>query len=727
MHLSRANLGLKLNMALLAFFVMFGVATSVVLVYGFNRTQEDATERSEAALAELGSLALSAVVSGAAEQGGLQFETASEIGQRAARHMESFRDVGGSIPPIESARLARTDAGLYYDPAPDRTSDLLILGGASPDAPGVREDMAYSASLNAVFDGLFQGFSDDVGGRNFDASAISFLGLSGVTLYYPPIGLHELAAPDADPAPLFERLGPIANPERRTIWREPYEDGAGLGLVITAETPVYDGDTFRGVMQVDILIHQLVAQINVIKPTPRSFAFYVDNSGNLMRSDAFELLETESAVNADLASILNAMRDEQTENETIVERVIFKGEDFFVAHAPMPSIGGSFGVAAPVAEITSEAAAITAGIEDEGARTLLVMLAAMAGLVIVGLIAGSQINRRVLLNPITRLVSGTQAVAAGELRTELPIRSADELGQLAEAFNQMTTGLRESERMLEQRVEERTRELALLLDVSQDVASTLDLQELARLILQQLRAVITYDGAGVLLLDGPEVTVLEARDGSGAQDVELVGQRFPLPLAGPAGDAIERESPVIVADAQADEVLAEESLTVPGRAASGRSWLAAPLLRKSVWWACSRSGRQSRTYTDRSTQNSRWRWQARPPSRSRMRGSSSRRPHSPHSRSGNDWHVNSMTPSRRRCMGLRSARRPLANSSTRTHRGRSSLSSTCSHSRKPDSRRCAHSFSSCVPSPLPARDWYPRSRSKRLPLARDTTLMSLRR
>ena len=59
----------------------------------------------------------------------------------------------------------------------------------------------------------------------------------------------------------------------------------------------------------------------------------------------------------------------------------------------------------------------------------------------------------------------------------------------------------EAYRLLEERVEERTRELATLLEVSGEVASTLELRRLLGLILQRVKGVIDYDAAAISLLD----------------------------------------------------------------------------------------------------------------------------------------------------------------------------------------------------------------------------------
>ncbi len=48
---------------------------------------------------------------------------------------------------------------------------------------------------------------------------------------------------------------------------------------------------------------------------------------------------------------------------------------------------------------------------------------------------------RSLTRPLRELTLGAKAVAAGELDTQVPVRSSDELGELAEAFNQMNADL----------------------------------------------------------------------------------------------------------------------------------------------------------------------------------------------------------------------------------------------------------------------------------------------
>lgn len=72
----------------------------------------------------------------------------------------------------------------------------------------------------------------------------------------------------------------------------------------------------------------------------------------------------------------------------------------------------------------------------------------------------------VVYRPVHELIGGTRKVAKGDLSYRLPVRSRDELGEMAEAFNKMTVDLEKandeimaSNRTLEQRAEQKAREL----------------------------------------------------------------------------------------------------------------------------------------------------------------------------------------------------------------------------------------------------------------------------
>ncbi len=107
-------------------------------------------------------------------------------------------------------------------------------------------------------------------------------------------------------------------------------------------------------------------------------------------------------------------------------------------------------------------------------------------LVVLGLalsIVASLVLARKMVTPIRALESGAARIGAGNLGHRIEVRTGDELEVMADQFNSMAAQLQHSYANLEQKVEERTRELSeaieqlkALGEVSRAVSSTLDLQ-----------------------------------------------------------------------------------------------------------------------------------------------------------------------------------------------------------------------------------------------------------
>jgi two-component system NtrC family sensor kinase len=122
------------------------------------------------------------------------------------------------------------------------------------------------------------------------------------------------------------------------------------------------------------------------------------------------------------------------------------------AHPPTKSVLGVVDLGLSLAPI------------DASIQRLERLTVALAGLAVVGL-AGlvTWFVRRKVVIPVQRLAEGTRRVAKGDLRQEVLVDSSNEIGQLAESFNEMERGLQKirAERLallstLERQVEERT-------------------------------------------------------------------------------------------------------------------------------------------------------------------------------------------------------------------------------------------------------------------------------
>jgi signal transduction histidine kinase len=135
--------------------------------------------------------------------------------------------------------------------------------------------------------------------------------------------------------------------------------------------------------------------------------------------------------------------------------------------------------------------------------------------------------------------------------------------------------------------ERRARELAALLEVSQRVNSTLALEPLLDLILEQLRRVIDYRGATIGIIEGDELLVAGSRAVTPEREADR-GMRVKLAGSGPIAASILGRQPVIIADIWGDSPEAAGYRAVNSgwmdRATHRdiRSWMAVPLVVKDA-------------------------------------------------------------------------------------------------------------------------------------------------
>ncbi|MBN1179404.1 MAG: HAMP domain-containing protein [Anaerolineae bacterium] len=97
-------------------------------------------------------------------------------------------------------------------------------------------------------------------------------------------------------------------------------------------------------------------------------------------------------------------------------------------------------------------------------RNLLILSG--GGALAVALVLGALLVRGIT-RPLDQLTAASRAIAAGELETRVPVRSKDEVGQLATAFNQMAADLSQAEEARRQQTADIAHELRTPLTIIQ--------------------------------------------------------------------------------------------------------------------------------------------------------------------------------------------------------------------------------------------------------------------
>jgi signal transduction histidine kinase len=203
----------------------------------------------------------------------------------------------------------------------------------------------------------------------------------------------------------------------------------------------------NAVTAADVNLKFLWDVITRIKVGEKGKAYVVDATGHLIADpDIGEVLRKTNL--SALAQVKAALAGGAWEEPAMRARDRTGGE-VLTAFAPIDPLGWRVFVEQPVGEVyrTLDASIL---------RTALLLL---GGFVISALAALAMARR--MVRPIRTLQEGAQKIGAGELEQKIDVRTGDELEALAGEFNRMTDELRRSYAELEQKVEERTAQLAV--------------------------------------------------------------------------------------------------------------------------------------------------------------------------------------------------------------------------------------------------------------------------
>ncbi|MFE9959417.1 diguanylate cyclase [Micromonospora sp. NPDC005299] len=181
---------------------------------------------------------------------------------------------------------------------------------------------------------------------------------------------------------------------------------------------------------------------------------------------------------------------------------------------------------------------------------------------------------RVTTRPLVELAGAVDRVAHGDLTTRVPVRSRDEIGRLAGAFNRMT---RETGSYVAALTSSRDQLRGHLTVLGDTLASTHDLQRILRVILHSAIAATGARAGAVLLLDGDGALVgqcVEGLDGRWTTDDPADPATLRVPVgAGVLGTVAATGEPLRgrwePADAPTGEPSCETYVAVPFAAPRG--------------------------------------------------------------------------------------------------------------------------------------------------------------
>ena len=227
-------------------------------------------------------------------------------------------------------------------------------------------------------------------------------------------------------------------------------------LAVTFATPYYDKEGFAGVAAVGASLESLYKQITENSIGNSNINFALNDKGEVVLSSEkngpFAVSKEHRDLRKSKESSLAKEAINMSSGKSDVALVKVEDKEYYLAYAPMSSIGWSFGTLIEIEEIIKPAKTVkenviaqshdfTASMQNFYKKHTHYILYSLI-LIMILLFAISYLSSKKAVKPILTVIEGVKEIAKGNLEKKLDINSGDEIEVLANSVNNMTTDLK---------------------------------------------------------------------------------------------------------------------------------------------------------------------------------------------------------------------------------------------------------------------------------------------
>ncbi|MBU0973011.1 MAG: HAMP domain-containing protein [Proteobacteria bacterium] len=279
----------------------------------------------------------------------------------------------------------------------------------------------------------------------------------------PPPGEFDLR--NGEPVQMFSKPGPR---NYQAQWTNPYKDDVIDGFMMTAAAPIVDtAGNFLGIAGIDIpmasMVKDLVSEQTEENPGPKTilFGFLMDKNGRLIAfpEQYFTLFDIEidthqfsysrdilncnlsASKNPDLKKAINQILDSKTH----LLHLNLLNETYVLASSRLSETGWHLVLVSREKNLLSSVHETRTALKKNLSRISGYYLLYSA-IVLLMAILFIYLAVRLIIQPIKELTALTRRVSEGDLSMSSQIRRKDEIGILADAYNQMIAKIIQSEK-----------------------------------------------------------------------------------------------------------------------------------------------------------------------------------------------------------------------------------------------------------------------------------------
>lgn len=299
----------------------------------------------------------------------------------------------------------------------------------------------------------------------------------GIYYRYSKSNLYN---PDYDPRQRDWFIVAVGEPEG-AVWMDTYMDYYGkLCLTCARSFRGADGG-IKGVLATDITVQDMLDEIVAIKLGESGYSFVLDDSLQYLAHPDYNTEDFDMALVNHIGNDLPALNTIRTTDTGIV-RLELDGVDSYIAYSTLNETGWKLCISICVDEVIAPSIAtkqeidgITSDAQQMVSTTLskvmirFIIFFAMVGIIVIILsftVAGT------ITRPIQKLARNVENIGRGNLDVRMDVDSGDEIGELAQTFNQMLEDLQQYIRNLSEVTAEKER-IGAELDVATNIQASM--------------------------------------------------------------------------------------------------------------------------------------------------------------------------------------------------------------------------------------------------------------
>ncbi len=383
-----------------------------------------------------------------ARQINLQLERIESDARLLSTHVGQIL-VGGNIYNVSfrEERFEKAENGIFWTPV-DYGGSNLFVSNRTEITPGIRKKIAVTELIDPVMKEIYENDPNTI--------YVFFASEDNLVRGYPWFDAMEaIEGGTLDPdlvlkeEPLYYLADPRGGNGREEVWSEVYLDAAGKGWMVTCVSPVFLGDSFHGIVGMDVSLERIRDNILDLELSGDGYAFLLTRSGNVIATppEAAEGLGWDIGTTPDRFNLMAspntsmaAIAREMVSGEVGIRQATISGQEMLVSFAPVETAHWSLGLMVSLEDITRSALLTAEQIEDQTGKLIKHMML-ISTLLLLAVAIATILTYRWIAGPLNELVTGVTKIGSGELGYRVGVRGGDEIGQLARTFNDMAESL----------------------------------------------------------------------------------------------------------------------------------------------------------------------------------------------------------------------------------------------------------------------------------------------